>query len=205
MDVTTLDSEVVMNRAWYIFRVNTNKETRASEYVERAGYTTALPKVIHRVRISRHATRRADKAFPGLKSYLLVGFNLHEGQNPQDHFWQVRRQPYMRDPVGTGCYASRVPCENVRDFLNNGRWDQRSVEKLIRNWQPDYCAGDVVGLKGIASGAVRGIVRSIDLPSRMAQIEIDLLGKPNKINWPADKCFYSGKGEDEETKNKAEA
>lgn len=179
------DETRVLNLAWFLFRVRTNKERAVHASIEQAGYTAAMPEVTYRKRISRHSRKMREVSYPGLKSYILVGF---EGR---PCFREILELPFVSGVVGFDSFAARLNSKQVYAFLNNGAWDKRSVRKLVEEWQPDYEVGSTVKLRGAGMDGITGTVWSVDLASRKAKVVVPFLGSERKLEVPVEAAYLA--------------
>lgn len=170
----THQEQTVLKLNWFLFRVRPNKERAVYHSISDAGYTAALPEVTYRKRVSRHSRKMKDVSYPGLKSYILVGF---EGQPVFRHILDM---PFISGVVGFENFAARLNSHQVYAFLSNGAWDKRSVRKLVEEWQPDYKVGNTVKLRGAGMDGITGVVWSVDLESRQAKVSVPMFGSDPK-------------------------
>lgn len=106
----------VLSLAWYLFRVRTNKERAVCRRVEDAGFTAAMPEVTYRKRISRHSRKLKEVSYPGLKSYILVGFD------GQPVFREILDMPFVSGVVGFDSFAARRKASDGAGYhRNHGR------------------------------------------------------------------------------------
>ncbi len=181
----TQHRQKVLELNWYLFRVRTNKERNVCARIEQAGYTAAMPEVTRRVRQSRHSKARVDRSYPGLKSYVLIGF---DPRYPAP-FRKIIDMPFVVGVVGFDSFASRLKSDQVFDFLNNGAWDKRSIEALIQEWEPDYVDGDTVKLRGAGFDGVAGRVVHMDRRLKRARVAVPFLGSEREMEVPLDAAY----------------
>ena len=181
----THPQDKVLSLNWFLFRVRPNKERAVYNSVNAAGLTAAMPEVTYRKRVSRHSRKTREVSYPGLKSYVLVGF---EGR---PCFRDVLNLPFVSGVVGFDSFAARLNSKQVYAFLNNGAWDKRSVRQLVEEWKPDYKVKDTVALRGMGFGGVKGVVTSVDLASRRAKVVVPFLGSERELEVPVEAAYLA--------------
>lgn len=181
----THPQDKVLSLNWFLFRVRPNKERAVYKSVNDAGLTAAMPEVTYRKRVSRHSRKLKEVSYPGLKSYVLVGF---EGR---PCFRDVLNLPFVSGVVGFDSFAARLNSKQVYAFLNNGAWDKRSVRKLVEEWQPDYKVGNTVKLRGAGMDGITGTVWSVDLAARKARVAVPFLGSEREVEIPVESAYLA--------------
>ena len=169
----------ILDHNWYLFGVRTNYERPVCRRLEEAGFTAAVPEVIRMIR-RRNRKAREQRTYPALKSYVLVGF-LRGEPVP---FRRVLDMPFVRGVVGFDTFAARLSSQQVYDFLSNPRWDKRSVDSLIKDFEPDYTVNDIVRLEGAGFDGVRG--RVVRMDTRRASVVVPFLGAEREIEVPVE-------------------
>lgn len=174
-----------MARRWYVLRVQSNREDRVREGVERrireAGLTNVVTRVIVPTEVVteiKGGKKRSHerKLYPG---YVMAEMDLQEDpQAAEEAIFLVKETPGVGDFVGTPGRPSPMSDEEVDKML--GQAEKAEAETVPRiNLQP----GQAVKIKEGAFENWDGTVEEINVAKGMVKVSLMIFGRPTPVEF----------------------
>ena len=174
-----------MARRWYVLRVQSNREDRVREGVERRIREAGLSHIVTRVIVPtemvtemKNGKKRTleRKLYPG---YVMVEMDIDEDPGAaEEAIYLSRETPGVGDFVGTPGHPSPMADEEVdRIFSQTERSEAEPVPKI------NLVAGQAVKIKEGAFENWDGTVDEVNPAKGIVKVSLMIFGRPTPVDF----------------------
>lgn len=173
-----------MAKNWYVLRVQSNKENKVRDTLERKakieGLDDKLTQVLvptEKVSSMKGGRRRVTehKLYPG---YVFVEMEVDEEGNVPEALWfLIRETNGVGDFIGTEGKPSPMKPHEVEKIIGEVERGEEETPSL----KVDYAKGDQIRIKEGAFEDREGVVDEVLLDKGLVRVIVEIFGRPNPL------------------------